>query len=151
VRYFLLTFVIKMAGVFGVGMRTVAAGLGCLGVALLAGCGSDAGSPVVPATTQTVTFTPSSTGSRPSEPAGSATSTGPRAKIFDQAAVQDSVKRILTTDYKVEGVTTVTCPAKQEVKEGGTFDCAVALADVVKKVTITVTSDEGDYEVGALQ
>jgi len=150
VRYFLLTFVIKMAGVFGVGMRTVAAGLGCLGVALLAGCGSDAGSPVVPETTQTVTYTQSSPG-RPGESAASPTSTGPRAKIFDQAAVQDSVKRILTTDYKVEGITTVTCPAKQEVKEGSTFDCAVALADVVKKVTITVTSDEGDYEVGSLQ
>jgi hypothetical protein len=150
VRYFLLTFVIKMAGVFGVGMRTVAAGLGCLGVVVLSGCGSNAGSPVVPATTQTVTFTPSPA-TRPGEPTASATSTAPRAKIFDQAAVQDSIKRILTTDYKVEGVKTVTCPAKQEVKEAGTFDCAVALADVVKKVTVTVTSDEGDYEVSALQ
>jgi hypothetical protein len=139
-----------MAGVFGVGMRIVAAGLGCLGVVVLSGCGSDAGSPVVPATTQTVTYTPSSPG-RPGDPAASATSTGPRAKIFDQAAVQDSVKRILTDDYKVEGITTVTCPAKQDVKEGSTFDCAVALADVVKKVTLTVTSDEGDYEVSALQ
>jgi hypothetical protein len=131
-------------------MRTVAAGLGCLGAALLSGCGSDAGSPVVPATTQTVTYTQSSAAG-PSEPALSATSTGPRAKIFDQAAVQDSVTRILTTDYKVEGVKTVTCPAKQEVKEAATFDCAVAIGDAVKKVTITVTSDEGDYEVGALQ
>jgi hypothetical protein len=142
--------VINVAGVFGVGMRTVAAGLGCLGIALLSGCGSDAGSPVVPATTQTVTYTPSSA-VRPGDPAPSATSTGPRAKIFDQAAVQDSVKRILTTDYKVEGVKTVTCPAKQEVKEATTFNCAVALADMVKKVTITVTSDEGDYEVSDLQ
>jgi hypothetical protein len=142
--------VIKVAGVFGLGMRTVVAGLGCLCAALLSGCGNDAGSPVVPATTQTVTITPASP-TRPTESGPSTTSTGVRAKIFDQAAVQDSVTRILTEDYKVEGIKTVTCPANQEVKEGSTFDCAVALADVVKKVTLTVTSDEGDYQVGALQ
>jgi hypothetical protein len=128
-------------------MRTVVAGLGCLCAAVLAGCGSDADSPVVPPATETVTVTPVSP-SGPSESALSSTSTAPRAKIFDQAAVQGSVNRILTDDYKVEGIKAVTCPVKQEVKAGSTFDCAIAIADVVKKVTITVTSDEGDYEVG---
>jgi hypothetical protein len=44
----------------------------------------------------------------------------------------------------------VTCPAKQEVKVGSAFDCAVAVGNDVKKVAITVTSGEGDYTVGTL-
>jgi hypothetical protein len=66
-------------------------------------------------------------------------------------AVQVSVTKILTDTYKIEGIKTVSCPAKQEVKQGSTFDCAVALGDVVKKVTLTITSDGGDYEVGTPQ
>ncbi|MDT7726045.1 MAG: hypothetical protein QOI21_2621 [Actinomycetota bacterium] len=128
-------------------MRTVVIGLGCLCAALLSGCGGS-GNPAVPPATQTVTVTPPS----PSEPAPTytGTSTSTRAKVFDQTAVQESVKKILTDSYKVEGIKTVSCPADQEVKVGGTFDCAVALGDVVKKVTLTITSDTGDYEVGTL-
>lgn len=127
-------------------MRTVlVVGPACL--VLLAGCGASGGT-TTPAT-QTVTVTPdigSATGEIPSESLASST---PQAKVFDEAAVQDSVKRILTDDYKVEGIKDVTCPPKQEVKEGGTFDCAVSVGDSVKKVTITVTSAEGAYKVGA--
>jgi hypothetical protein len=134
--------------VFGVGRRTVLViGLACVGAALLAGCTK--ADTTSPATTRTVTVTPS-IGTATSEPSFSAASTSPRAKVFDEIAVQDSVRKILTEDYKIAGIKDVTCPAKQEVKVGSAFDCAVAVGNDVKKVAITVTSGEGDYTVGTL-
>ena len=130
------------------GRRTVLViGLACVGAALLAGCTKADTTSL--ATTRTVTVTPS-VGTATSEPSLSAASTSPRAKVFDEIAVQDSVRKILTEDYKIAGIKDVTCPAKQEVKEGSTFDCAVAVGNDVKKVAITVTSGEGDYTVGTL-
>jgi hypothetical protein len=132
----------------GLGVRAVLLVVGPVCLALLAGCGSSGGS--TPPEIRTVTVTTPDIGSAADAPSESpTTSTTPQEKVFDQAAVQDTVKRILTEDYKVDGVKDVTCPAKQEVKDASTFDCAVSVGDAVKKVTITVTGTDGAYRVGS--
>ncbi|EWC59114.1 hypothetical protein UO65_5605 [Actinokineospora spheciospongiae] len=68
-------------------------------------------------------------------------------KVFDQNAVQDGVKSILTGKYSVENVESVSCPADQEVKKDARFTCDVTIGGEQKKVNITVRSDEGEYEV----
>jgi hypothetical protein len=42
----------------------------------------------------------------------------------------------------------VTCPSGKRVDVGSTFECTVQIGDDPKTVSITVTSEEGDYEVG---
>jgi hypothetical protein len=131
--------------VSGLRVRTVlVVGPACL--VLLAACGS--GTTTAPST-QTVTVTPEIGGAASDAPGETAPSATPQGKVFDTAAVQDSVKKIVTDDYRVAGVKDVTCPAKQEVKEGNTFDCAVSVGDAVKKVTVTVTDADGGYKVSA--
>jgi hypothetical protein len=72
-------------------------------------------------------------------------------RVFDNAAVQDGVKQILTNSYRVDGVGAVSCPAGQEVKQGATFTCTAQVNGKQKKVTITVKTDAGEYEVGQPQ
>jgi hypothetical protein len=69
-------------------------------------------------------------------------------KVFDNAAVQTGVQKILTENYKIEGVTAVTCPAEQEVKDGVTFECTATVAGKTQTVPITVKGADGNYEVG---
>jgi Domain of unknown function (DUF4333) len=66
---------------------------------------------------------------------------------FDNTAVQRGVETILTGSYGLENVSNVSCPAGQEVKTGSTFDCTVTIDNQQRTVTITVKSDEGEYEV----
>jgi hypothetical protein len=73
-------------------------------------------------------------------------------KVFDQAALQgdEGVKKVLVNDYKVENIESVSCPADQEVKQGNKFQCTVKQGgDDPKDLTvqITVTSDDGEYQV----
>lgn len=73
-------------------------------------------------------------------------------KVFDQSALQgeEGVKKILVNDYKVENIESVTCPADQEVKQGNKFECKVKTGGEDPKeltVQITVTSDDGQYQV----
>lgn len=73
-------------------------------------------------------------------------------KVFDQTALQgeEGVKKILVNDYKVENIESVTCPADQEVKQGNKFECKVKVGGEDPKeltVQITVTSDDGQYQV----
>ncbi|TDV44883.1 DUF4333 domain-containing protein [Actinophytocola oryzae] len=73
-------------------------------------------------------------------------------KVFDQSALQgdEGVKKILVNDYKYENIESVSCPADQEVKQGNKFDCTVKIGgDDPKDLTvqITVTSDDGQYQV----
>jgi hypothetical protein len=67
---------------------------------------------------------------------------------FDNTAVQNGVKKILTEDYKIQNVTTVTCPAGQEVKAGHTFTCTANIDGQPRQITIKVKNDNGEYEVG---
>jgi hypothetical protein len=73
-------------------------------------------------------------------------------KVFDQSALQgdQGVKKILVDDYKVPDIESVSCPADQEVKQGNKFECKVKVGgDDPKELTvqITVTSDDGQYQV----
>ncbi|WP_436499326.1 DUF4333 domain-containing protein [Actinokineospora sp. HUAS TT18] len=69
-------------------------------------------------------------------------------KVFDQSAIQDGVKSILTDKYNIEKVESVTCPAKQEVKKGAQFTCTAKIAGEDKTINITVkTETNGEYEV----
>jgi uncharacterized protein DUF4333 len=70
-------------------------------------------------------------------------------KVFDQSALQgpDGVQKVLTQDYKVEDIKSVSCPADQEVKQGNKFECKVTVGDKEMTVQITVTNDDGEYQV----
>ncbi|OLR93439.1 DUF4333 domain-containing protein [Actinokineospora bangkokensis] len=68
-------------------------------------------------------------------------------KVFDQGAVQDGVKGVLTGKYSVADVESVSCPADQEVKKDARFSCKVTIGGQEKTVNITVRSDDGEYEV----
>ncbi len=69
-------------------------------------------------------------------------------KVFDTAAVQTGVQKVLTDDYGLTGVTGVTCQQKVTVVKGGRFTCQATVAGAQKQVPITITSDDGAYEVG---
>jgi Domain of unknown function (DUF4333) len=66
---------------------------------------------------------------------------------FDNVAVQDGVRKVLTEDYN-KNVGAVSCPAGEEVKTGRTFNCVATVDGQERQVTITVKTDSGEYEVG---
>jgi hypothetical protein len=72
-------------------------------------------------------------------------------KVFDEAALEgdNGVKKILVENYNepAEDISKVDCPADQEVKQGGTFECKVTIRDEEQTVKITVVNDDGQYEV----
>jgi hypothetical protein len=117
----------------------------CCAAMLVTACSN--GSSVAPPATTTVTVGASSSGaSSPSAPI-SATSTP--GKVFDSTAVAAAVQKILTDDYQIAGVSGVSCPDGQQVRDGAKFDCSVTVGGKAEKVTITTTGDSGDYQVGA--
>jgi len=82
-------------------------------------------------------------------PASSSSSLSPAPRIFDQAALEAGVRRVLTESYQLTGVGTVRCPSGQTVQTGISFDCTVALPEGTKRVTLTVRGSDGTYEVSA--
>ena len=44
-------------------------------------------------------------------------------RVFDAAAVQTGVAKILTDDYATDGVADVRCPQNVQVSAGATFSC----------------------------
>jgi hypothetical protein len=71
-----------------------------------------------------------------------------RSKVFDNAAVQTGVQKILTDSYGAKNVTGVVCPAGVKVASGASFTCTASVDGDKVTVPIKVTSDSGDYEVG---
>jgi len=69
------------------------------------------------------------------------------SKVLDQNAVQDGVRGILTTNYNVGSVETVSCPADQQVRIGVQFTCQVVIAGAARSVVVTVTDSNGTYQV----
>lgn len=71
--------------------------------------------------------------------------------VFDQAALQSGVQRVLTDDYGYPVVGEVVCgdPAQGPipVREGDTFTCATTIDGVPATVPVLITSGGGDYEV----
>lgn len=63
--------------------------------------------------------------------------------------MQADVRKILTETYQVREVGDVLCPSNQKVEDRSTFTCTVQVAGEGKTVTITVTGEDGRYEVGA--
>ncbi|SFB54972.1 protein of unknown function [Amycolatopsis marina] len=69
-------------------------------------------------------------------------------KVFDAEAMQKSVREILTEEYLVEDLRSVTCPSGKRVEVDSTFECTAQIGGESKAVPITVTSEKGDYQVG---
>ncbi|MGH3864281.1 DUF4333 domain-containing protein [Actinokineospora sp.] len=68
-------------------------------------------------------------------------------KVFDQSAMQEGVKSILTDKYNIEKVESVTCPSNKAVKKDTQFTCEATIAGEKRTVNITVRNDAGEYEV----
>ena len=71
-----------------------------------------------------------------------------KTKVLNASSVQDGVQKILTDTYKVTDVSKVSCPAGQEVTNGGTFTCRATIAGKDTDVKVTITDDNGTYQVG---
>jgi hypothetical protein len=69
------------------------------------------------------------------------------SKVFDQAALQDGVQRVLTQNYNLD-VSAVQCDQGVRVAEGTSFECRATVDGAPVKVPITITSSDGAYEVG---
>ncbi|WP_433284215.1 DUF4333 domain-containing protein [Pseudonocardia sp. CA-142604] len=69
------------------------------------------------------------------------------SKVFDQAALQDGVQRVLAQNYNLD-VSAVQCDAGIRVSEGTSFECQATVDGATVKVPITITSPDGAYEVG---
>jgi uncharacterized protein DUF4333 len=69
-------------------------------------------------------------------------------RVFDAAAVQTGVAKILTDDYATDGVADVRCPQNVQVTAGATFSCDATIDGDPVTVPITVTDDRGGYQVG---
>jgi hypothetical protein len=68
-------------------------------------------------------------------------------RVFDAAALQEGVQRVLTQDYELD-VSSVTCGEGVRVEVGATFECQATIDGEQVTVPITVTSEDGGYEVG---
>ncbi|MCY7343194.1 MAG: DUF4333 domain-containing protein [Pseudonocardia sp.] len=69
-------------------------------------------------------------------------------RVFDAAAVQDGVRRVLTDDYRIDGVASVTCGDAIQVTSGKSFDCQATIDGEQVPVPVRITTDSGNYEVG---
>jgi Domain of unknown function (DUF4333) len=69
-------------------------------------------------------------------------------RVFDTVAIQDGVQRVLTQDYGLPGVASVTCPEGVQVVVGAAFECQATVDGEPVTVPIRVTSQDGGYEVG---
>jgi Domain of unknown function (DUF4333) len=69
-------------------------------------------------------------------------------RVFDPAAVQTGVAKILTDDYGAEGVADVRCPGGVGVTAGATFTCDATIDGDPVKIPVRVTDGSGRYEVG---
>lgn len=67
--------------------------------------------------------------------------------VFDAPVLEEGVRQILTEEYYVAGIDDVRCPPDEEVRVDHRFECEVMIDGNGRSVTITVLSDEGEYEV----
>lgn len=69
-------------------------------------------------------------------------------RVFDTAAVQSSVQRVLSNDYGIADVSAVSCDSGVKVDNGKSFECRATVAGEQVVVPIRITSNSGNYEVG---
>ncbi|MFC5994696.1 DUF4333 domain-containing protein [Pseudonocardia hispaniensis] len=67
--------------------------------------------------------------------------------VFDQAALQDGIEQVLTGAYGHE-VSAVHCAEDIPVTAGATFTCEATVDGERVTVPVTITSDDGHYQVG---
>lgn len=73
------------------------------------------------------------------------------AKTFDSEQMQTDVQRVLTENYQIMGVESVSCPSGQKIEAGVTFTCEATIGGQRQQVPITVTGRGNEYEVGMPQ
>ncbi|AGM06433.1 DUF4333 domain-containing protein [Amycolatopsis keratiniphila] len=129
--------------------RRAVATVGLCGAAfaVLVAC-SDTPAPAPATKTVTVPPTSRASSSAPATSGGSSSFNAP-GRVFDPRTMQADVRKILTETYQVREVGDVLCPSNQKVEDGSTFTCTVQVGGEGKTVTITVTGEDGRYEVGA--
>ncbi len=74
-----------------------------------------------------------------------------RSTVFDQAALQDGVRRVLVEDYRYADVAGVACGAPGEriaVRVDAAFTCTATVDGAPVTVPVRVTTADGTYEVG---
>jgi hypothetical protein len=76
-----------------------------------------------------------------------------KSTTLDVNAAQSGVKQILVDQvngYGVKEVTNVVCNNGKNppLRKGQTFDCNVSMDGANRQVTVTITADDGTYEVG---
>ncbi|EHK83915.1 DUF4333 domain-containing protein [Rhodococcus pyridinivorans] len=69
-------------------------------------------------------------------------------KVLDTESTQAGIAKVLTESYGAGQVGDVQCPSDQKVEAGHSFTCAVTVDDQFREVTVTITDDNGTYEVG---
>ncbi|AOS63238.1 DUF4333 domain-containing protein [Actinoalloteichus hymeniacidonis] len=69
-------------------------------------------------------------------------------RVFDENAVEEAVTRIVREDYGASEVSDVTCPAGRPLEAGTSFDCTATVDGEQSTITISVQTDEGEYQVG---
>lgn len=69
-------------------------------------------------------------------------------KVLDTKAVQQGVQKVLTENFGMAKITSVSCPSSPEIKQGNTFTCTVTADGKQRQVPVKVTNDQGEYEVG---
>ncbi|MFC3451481.1 DUF4333 domain-containing protein [Amycolatopsis speibonae] len=116
--------------------------------AAFAGLTACSDTPAPAPATKTVTVPPTTSASS-SAPATGGSPSSTAGRVFDPRTMQADVRKILTETYQVREVGDVLCPSNQTVKDGSTFTCTVQVRGEGKTVTITVTGEDGRYEVGA--
>ncbi|WP_019813235.1 DUF4333 domain-containing protein [Saccharomonospora saliphila] len=141
-------------------MRTLLASLSACGALLLGACGGEGDEPgvTVPSlgdtSTPGTTSTPDDTGPPSTGPSGpghaddDTTGPSPVSKVFDADTMRESVRSVLTGSYELDGVERVDCPSGRPVEAGTTFDCTAVVDGQTRRVPITVSDDDGRYEVG---
>lgn len=70
------------------------------------------------------------------------------ATVFDSDEMESGVQGVLTEQYQIGGVEDVTCPGGQNVEVDNSFECTAVIGGEEHSVPITVTSEDGNYEVG---
>ncbi|MDV6013999.1 DUF4333 domain-containing protein [Haloechinothrix sp. LS1_15] len=70
------------------------------------------------------------------------------ATVFDHEEMETGVQGVLTEQYQIDGVDSVTCPEGQDVTVDHSFECTAVIEGEERSVPITVTSEDGNYEVG---
>lgn len=71
------------------------------------------------------------------------------ADTLDRNAAQEGVRKVLTGDYGLSNVTSVTCPSGVKVREGERFTCTATVGG--ERMTVAgriIRESDGTYEVG---